>query len=92
VRADQLLEEHFELLRDAIAISGGREVKNTGDGLMVAFLGESRRDPTAPRHARISSVAPVCARALALVQQRSGDTARVVLVLCPTSVRLRRCV
>jgi class 3 adenylate cyclase len=32
VRADQLREEHFELLRDAIASSGGREVKNTGDG------------------------------------------------------------
>ena len=37
VRADELREEHFELLRDAIASSGGREVKNTGDGLMVAF-------------------------------------------------------
>jgi class 3 adenylate cyclase len=41
VRADQLREEHFELLRDAIAISGGREVKNTGDGLMVAFASAS---------------------------------------------------
>ena len=37
VRADELREEHFGLLRDAIASSGGREVKNTGDGLMVAF-------------------------------------------------------
>jgi predicted ATPase/class 3 adenylate cyclase len=37
VRADRLREEHFELLRDAIASSDGREVKNTGDGLMVAF-------------------------------------------------------
>src|SRR5579871_3010705 len=37
VRADVLREEHFELLRDAIASFGGREVKNTGDGLMVAF-------------------------------------------------------
>jgi class 3 adenylate cyclase len=41
VRADQLREEHFELLRDAIASSGGREVKNTGDGLMVAFSSAS---------------------------------------------------
>jgi len=41
VRADQLREEHFELLRDAIASSGGREVKNTGDGLMVAFASAS---------------------------------------------------
>ena len=37
VRADQLREEHFGLLRQAIASCGGREVKNTGDGLMVAF-------------------------------------------------------
>ncbi len=37
VRSDQLHDEHFELLRDAIASAGGREVKNTGDGLMVAF-------------------------------------------------------
>ena len=41
VRADELREEHFELLRDAIASSGGREVKNTGDGLMVAFSSAS---------------------------------------------------
>jgi class 3 adenylate cyclase len=41
VRADELREEHFELLRDAIASGGGREVKNTGDGLMVAFASPS---------------------------------------------------
>jgi class 3 adenylate cyclase/tetratricopeptide (TPR) repeat protein len=41
VRADQLREEHFELLRDAIASSGGREVKNIGDGLMVVFSSAS---------------------------------------------------
>jgi class 3 adenylate cyclase len=41
VRADELREEHFELLRDAIVSSGGREVKNTGDGLMVAFSSAS---------------------------------------------------
>ena len=40
-RADELREEHFELLRDAIASSGGREVKNTGDGLLVAFTSAS---------------------------------------------------
>ncbi len=40
-RADELREEHFELLRDTIASSGGREVKNTGDGLMVAFSSAS---------------------------------------------------
>ena len=37
VRADELREEHFGLLTDAIAVSNGKEVKNTGDGLMVAF-------------------------------------------------------
>ena len=37
VRADELREEHFELLRDAIASSRGKEVKNTGDGMMFAF-------------------------------------------------------
>ena len=41
VRADELREEHFELLREAIASSGGQEVKNTGDGLMVAFSSAS---------------------------------------------------
>jgi class 3 adenylate cyclase/tetratricopeptide (TPR) repeat protein len=35
--AEQLREEHFGLLRDAVGEAGGREVKNTGDGLMVAF-------------------------------------------------------
>ena len=41
VRADELREEHFDLLRDAIVSSDGREVKNTGDGLMVAFSSAS---------------------------------------------------
>ena len=35
--ADELLREHFSILRQAIAESGGAEVKNLGDGLMVAF-------------------------------------------------------
>jgi len=37
VRADELREEHFALLRDAVGASEGKEVKNTGDGLMFAF-------------------------------------------------------
>jgi class 3 adenylate cyclase/tetratricopeptide (TPR) repeat protein len=41
VRADQLRDEHFALLRQAIESAGGREVKNTGDGLMVAFRSAS---------------------------------------------------
>ena len=34
---DQLRRAHFAILRDAVANRGGREVKNTGDGLMAAF-------------------------------------------------------
>jgi class 3 adenylate cyclase len=41
VRADQLREEHFELIRGAIGSCGGVEVKNTGDGVMVAFTSAS---------------------------------------------------
>ena len=41
VRADELREEYFALLREAIEPSGGREFKNTGDGLMVAFSSAS---------------------------------------------------
>jgi class 3 adenylate cyclase len=37
VQADQLRDEHFSVLREAIETTGGKEVKNTGDGLMVAF-------------------------------------------------------
>ena len=35
--ADELRHEHFALLRDGIEESGGREVKNMGDGLMFVF-------------------------------------------------------
>ena len=35
--ADQLRRGHFSALRQAIASSGGTEVKNLGDGLMVVF-------------------------------------------------------
>jgi DNA-binding NarL/FixJ family response regulator/class 3 adenylate cyclase len=38
-RADALRREHFETLRRVIGEHGGREVKSTGDGLMVAFGG-----------------------------------------------------
>ncbi|HEV7361304.1 MAG TPA: adenylate/guanylate cyclase domain-containing protein, partial [Mycobacterium sp.] len=37
VRWDQMREQFFGLLREAIDASGGREFKNMGDGLMVAF-------------------------------------------------------
>jgi class 3 adenylate cyclase/tetratricopeptide (TPR) repeat protein len=38
---DGLRREHFTLLRAAIAASGGREVKNLGDGIMAAFQSAS---------------------------------------------------
>jgi len=34
---ERMRRTHFGLLRDAVAESGGEEVKNLGDGLMVAF-------------------------------------------------------
>jgi class 3 adenylate cyclase len=36
-RSEQLRREHFGILRDALREYGGREVKNLGDGLMIAF-------------------------------------------------------
>src|SRR5215208_3950221 len=40
-RADELRHEHFSVLRNAIGAGEGREVKNTGDGVMVAFASSS---------------------------------------------------
>jgi class 3 adenylate cyclase len=39
--ADELRDEHFALLRAAIGQNEGREVKNTGDGLIAAFSSAS---------------------------------------------------
>ena len=41
-QADLLRQTHFGLLRGVIAASGGIEVKNLGDGLMVMFTSPSR--------------------------------------------------
>jgi class 3 adenylate cyclase len=41
-RAEELRQKHFGLLRGAIAASGGTEVKNLGDGLMVMYSSPSR--------------------------------------------------
>ena len=40
-RADELRREYFGVLREAVEACEGREVKNTGDGLMVAFASSS---------------------------------------------------
>ncbi|HET6811648.1 MAG TPA: AAA family ATPase [Acidimicrobiales bacterium] len=39
--ADGLRRDHFALLRQAVSATGGAEVKNLGDGLMVVFPGAS---------------------------------------------------
>src|SRR5215217_5053660 len=39
--AEELRREHFGILRGAVEPSGGREVKNVGDGLMVVFPSSS---------------------------------------------------
>jgi class 3 adenylate cyclase len=38
----EVLRVHNEVLRDAIAAGGGREVKHTGDGIMASFAAASR--------------------------------------------------
>ena len=40
-RAEALRQTHFALLREGIRDPGGTEVKNLGDGLMVAFAAAS---------------------------------------------------
>ncbi|HEY3672705.1 MAG TPA: adenylate/guanylate cyclase domain-containing protein, partial [Acidimicrobiia bacterium] len=40
--AQALRRTHFGLLRAAVSASGGTEVKNLGDGLMVMFTSPSR--------------------------------------------------
>jgi class 3 adenylate cyclase/tetratricopeptide (TPR) repeat protein len=40
--AEELRQTHFRLLREAVAASGGVEVKNLGDGLMVMYSSPSQ--------------------------------------------------
>src|SRR5262245_34939160 len=40
--ADELRQTHFRLLRGAVLASGGTEVKNLGDGLMLTYSSPSR--------------------------------------------------
>src|SRR5207344_3332907 len=40
--AEEMRQAHFRLLRGAVAASGGTEVKNLGDGLMVMYSSPSR--------------------------------------------------
>ncbi|HEY2353599.1 MAG TPA: AAA family ATPase [Gaiellaceae bacterium] len=41
VRADELRDEHFDVLREAIRAWDGHEFRSTGDGMMVAFKSAS---------------------------------------------------
>ena len=66
--ADELRQTHFGLLRAAVSAAGGTEVKNLGDGLMVAFSSLSRSlacavsmQQTVERHNR-RSVQPISIR------------------------------
>jgi class 3 adenylate cyclase len=58
--ADELRRDHFSILRQAVAESGGTEVKNLGDGLMVVFSSASTGMALAPwcrGHRRVTGVA-----------------------------------
>jgi class 3 adenylate cyclase/tetratricopeptide (TPR) repeat protein len=67
--ADNLRQTHFGLLRRPITSAGGTEVKNLGDGLMVAFTSLSRALACAvgmqqaiERHNRRAPVEPLSVR------------------------------
>ena len=49
--ADEVRRGHFSILRQAITESGGTEVKNLGDGLMVVFSFGVRGPGVCSRHA-----------------------------------------
>ena len=73
VRAEELRREHFALLRDAMAKSGGIEVKNLGDGLMIV----------------VPSAADGVACAVAIQQafeQRNRDAAEPLLLRVGVSI------
>ena len=60
--ADEMRRAHFSLLRQSVAASGGSEVKNLGDGIMVVFLSTSAA----------LSCAVAMQRAVELDNQRTG--------------------
>lgn len=65
--ADELRREHFSCLRQAIAATGGTEVKNLGDGLMAVFTS--------------ASAALACALAMEQSVERHGATTNRPLFL-----------
>ena len=55
--AQELRGEHFTLIHEALAGTGGREVKNTGDGVMAAFDSASAAVACPSRSRSASSIA-----------------------------------
>jgi class 3 adenylate cyclase len=41
-RAQRLVRTHNEIVRNALTVNGGREIKHTGDGIMASFTSASR--------------------------------------------------
>ncbi|MEY2451446.1 MAG: hypothetical protein QOD92_1020 [Acidimicrobiaceae bacterium] len=81
--ADELRRTHFQSLREVIAAHEGREVKNTGDGLMVAFdrpsdgavcaVGLQRRTERFARHHPSGHVAIRIGLAIGEATSEDGD-------------------
>ncbi len=71
--ADELRRSHDRVLRDAVAAHGGREVKGTGDGLMIVF--DSAVEAVAAAEAMQRGVERLTRRAPAPVSIRVGLSA-----------------
>jgi len=59
---DDVRHKHFSALRQAIATSGGTEVKNLGDGLMVVFPAASAALSCAVAMQQAASPTALCSR------------------------------
>jgi Adenylate and Guanylate cyclase catalytic domain len=77
--ADELRRSHDRVLRDAVASHGGREIKGTGDGLMIVF--DSAVEAVAAAEAMQRGVERLTRRAPAPVSIRVGLSAGAILIL-----------
>ena len=71
-RAPEVLRRHDEVVREALAATGGREVKHTGDGILASFTYVSRAIEAA---VRIQSVFATDSQELAGISLRVGISA-----------------
>jgi class 3 adenylate cyclase len=71
-RALEVLRRHDEVVREALAATGGREVKHTGDGILASFTYVSRAIEAA---VRIQSVFGADSQELAGISLRVGISA-----------------